>query len=77
MWQMLLVSKEVFSLISMSKMAAIRMDIKVYRLQAQSSCKWRLLPGKIVVKFVLEQEHNSSLWLSYLYAYYDIFLFTL
>ena len=61
MWQMLLVSKNVFNILSMSKMAAIRMHIKVYRLQAESSCKWRLLSGKIVVKFVLEQEHNSSL----------------
>ena len=31
MWQMLSVSKEAFSLLSMSKMAAIGMDIKVYR----------------------------------------------
>ena len=53
MWQTLLVSKEAFSLLSTSKMAAVGMDIK-----AQSSSKWRLLSLKIVIKFVLEQEHN-------------------
>ena len=50
MWQMLSVSKEAPSLLSMSKMAAVGMDIKVYRhSQAQNGVQ-------IVIKFVLEQE---------------------
>ena len=52
MWQTLSVSKEAFSLLSTSKMAAVGMDIKVYRHS-------QVLSGELVIKFVLEQEHNS------------------
>ena len=54
-----MVSKEAFSLLSTTKIAAIGMDIRVYKhSQAQ---KWRLPSGEIVILFVLEQEHNVSL----------------
>ena len=44
--QTLSVSKEAFSLLSTSKIAAIGMDMSI---QAQSSSKWRLPSGEIVV----------------------------
>ena len=46
MWQTLSVSKEALSLLSTSKMAAVGLDIKIYR-HSQA------------LKFVLEQEHIS------------------
>ena len=50
MMQMLSVSKEAFSVLSTSKIAAVGMDIRVYRhSQAQNG-------GFLQVKFVLEQE---------------------
>ena len=45
--QTLSVSKEAFSLVSTSIMATVGMDIKVYK--AQSSSKWRILSGEIVI----------------------------
>ena len=53
MWQTLSVSKEALSLLSMTKMAAVGMDIKVYRhSQAQNGVQ-------IVIKFVLKQERKQ------------------
>ena len=46
MMQTLSVSKEAFNLLSTSKIAAIGMNIRV---QAQSSSKWRLPSGEIVI----------------------------
>ena len=54
-----MVSKEAFSLLSTTKIAAIGMDIRVYN-HSQAK-KWRLPSGEIVIVFVLEQEHNVSL----------------
>ena len=59
MWQALSISKEAFHFLSMAKMIAVGMDAK--NTEALSTAKWRLLSGEVVIKFVLEQKHNSFL----------------
>ena len=54
-----LFSKEVFSLLSMSKMAAVGMDIKVYRYS--QALNGGFFSGEIVIKLVLEQDLNICL----------------
>ena len=62
------VSKEAFNLLSTAKMATVGMDTKIYR--HSQSLNGGFFQVK-VIKFVLEQEHNCSLYLSYLYSYCD------
>ena len=67
MWQMLLVSKVLFNFLSMATITAVGMDTEIYwHVQALNGGFFQM---KVVIKYVPEQEHNSSL--SYLYSLYE------